>query len=367
MGKPLIIDNWLLQDIGHSLTNGLERDYASEVVINPVENSHSIVEIPMAGVQIESLLSLLADIVFRDSLALDSAFTDTWADYAMHFLPLLDSGIVRTVPFKMREDDLNVARRYVLSKLCVTSTLREEQRRNEESWAERRVAVDPYLSTVVWGTAGMLARSHIYEAPYSGHPLRNRVIAQTILAAPSRDMVAETLEWVAEEKLRLFETKGKDGSQRIATLVLPLVAIEIIEESNHIHQLIPLAYQFRDKYAKMREWMKSVQIAMDNEDPKGIANYKKTLSAVSKDLDHAMKNEKTGKVSLKIGVGWPSISIPLVTLGDVYKRFGVRAMLNNQIFSRQGEKSLKKLLRLFGEEKSSLGMEVKEYLQRKRG
>lgn len=363
MGSSLIIDNWLLQDIGNCLSHGLEPDSASEIAIDRQDNSHSILDVPSAGVQLEALLEFLVDIVFRDSLVVDSGFVESWAEHQTAFAPLLNSGLVRALPFKAHEDRLREAKRFVLDRLCVTPSLREEQRRNEESWAAGKGPANGYMSAVIWGTAGMLGRSHVYEAPYSGHPLRKRVIEQTILASPSRDAVSETLEWVVEERLRLFETKAKDGSQRTATLVLPPVAIEIIEESKDIDQLIPIAYQLRDKYAKVREWMKSIQIAMDTEDPKGITKYKKTLSAVSKDLDRAMGNTEVGKISLKIGIGWPSISIALGTLDDVIKKFGIRAMLNNQIFSPQGEKSIKKLLRMFDEETSGLGLSAQEYLR----
>lgn len=363
MGNSLIIDNWLLQDVGNCLSDGLSSGGSSEIKISQTSDSHSIYDVPSAGVQLEALLGLLVDIVFRDSLVVDSEFTNTWTAYQNTFAALLRPGLVQALPFRLHDDRLRDAKRFVLDRLCVTPTLREAQKRNEESWATRKVAEDPYMSAVIWGTAGMLSRSHVFQAPYSGHPLRKRVMEQTVLAMPSRDMVAETLEWLTDERLRLYETKSNDGSQRTAALVLPPVAIEIIEESRDINQLIPIAYQLRDKYAKMREWMESIQTAMDTEDSKEIAKYKKTLHAVSKDLNRAMGDTDIGKVNLKIGWGWPSISISVGTLNDVMKKFGMRAMLNNQIFTGHGEKSIKKLLRMFGEEKSGIGLSAQAYLR----
>lgn len=363
MGSALIIDNWLLQDIGSCLSHGLDLGSSSEIAIDRQDNSHAILDVPSAGVQLEALLDFLVHIVFRDSLVVDSGFVESWAGHQTAFSPLLNSGLVRALPFKAHEDRLRETKRFVLDRLCVTPSLREEQRRNEESWAAGKGPANGYMSAVIWGAAGMLGRSHVYEAPYSGHPLRKRVIEQTILASPPRDAVSETMEWMAEERLRLFETKAKDGSQRTAMLVLPPVAIEIIEESRDTDQLIQIAYQLREKYAKVREWMKSIQIAMDTEDSKGMAKYKKTLSAVSKDLDRAMGNTDVGKISLKIGIGQPSVSIVLGTLDDVVKKFGMRAMLNSQIFSPQGEKSIKKLLCMFDEDISCLGLSVQEYLR----
>lgn len=363
MASALMIDNWLLQDIGGCLSQGLSRESASEIAIHRADDSHSISDVLEAGVQIEALLGLLVDIALRDSIVVDSAFTNTWSDSASHFAMLLSQGIVRPLPLGAYEERLRESKRYALEQLCVTSSLREAQQKNEQSWVARKEAVDPYMSAVLWGTAGMLSRSHVFEAPYSAHPLRKRVIEQTILASPSRDAVAETLEWMKGERLRLYETKVTKGRQRTAALVLPPIAVEIIEEATDVYGLISTAYQLRGKYAAMREWMRTVQTAIECENAKEIAKYKRALDAVSKDLNRAMGKSDGGKITLKIGMGWPSISIPVGTLDGVMKNFGLRAMLNNQIFTGQGEKSVKKLLRMFGEEKTRIGMSVQQYLR----
>jgi hypothetical protein len=363
MGNALIIDNWLLQDIGGCLSQGLSRESASEIAIHRADDSHTIRDVPEAGVQIEALLGFLVDIVLRDSIVVDSAFTNTWADYKNYYAILLGQGLMRLLPLGEYDERLKESKQYALEQLCVTSTLREAQQKNERSWAARKEAENPYMSNVIWGTAGMLSRSHVFEAPYSGHPLRKRVIEQTVLASPSRDAVAEILEWMSGERLHLYETKVTKGLQRTAALVLPPIAVEIIEESTDIVGLITTAYQLRDKYAGMREWMRSIQTAIECENPTEMAKYKKTLEAVSKDLNRAMGKNDTGKITLKIGMGWPSISILVGTFDDVMKKFGMRAMLNDQIFTGHGEKSVKKLLRMFGEEKSKIGLSVQQYLR----
>ena len=362
MGNKLIIDNWLLQDIGSCFSSGLSDDIASELVINRAANVHSFLDIPMAGVQIEALLEFLVDIVLRDSIILDSAFTDAWSEYDSVFSILLSQGLIRTLNLFAHEDKLGEPRKYSVGQLCVTSSLREAQQKNEESWASIGEADDQYISQIIWGTAGMLSRSHVFEAPYSGHPMRKRVIEQTIFANPLRDSVSTTQEWINDQRLRLFDIEKKHGLQRTASIVLPPISVEIIEESSCIEDLILVAYQLRDKYTPMREWMRTVQKAMESEDAKSIAKYKKTLNSVSKDLDRSIGKTNTGSVSLKIGLGWPSLSIPL-PLDGVVKKFGIRAMLNNQIFSSQGEQSVKKLLRMFDVGGTSLGLSAQEYLR----
>lgn len=365
MGNALIIDNWLLQDIGSCLSDGLSSDSASELVVEHSHDGHSFRDVPMAGVQVEALLEFLVDIVLRDSIILDSAFVNTWSKYESVFSTLLNQGLMRDLDLYAHEEKLIEPRKFAVEQLCVTSSLREAQKKNEQSWAAANVADDQYLSQVIWGTAGMLSRSHVFEAPYSGHPLRKKVIEQTILSISQRDAVAQVQEWINEERIRLFDVKGNNGLRRTAALILPPIAIEIIEESNDVGELISVAYQLRDKYAPLREWLRTVQEAMESEDPKKITKYKKTLNAVSKDLKRAMGSTNYGNVSLKIGLGWPSISIP-VNLDGVMKKFGMRSILNNQIFTLQGEKSLRRLLRMFDEESSRIGLSAQEYLRASR-
>ncbi len=364
MGSSLLIDNWLLQDIGNCLTQGLNEGSSSEIVIDQLEDKHTVVDVTSAGVQLEGLLGLLADIVFRDSIVVDSGFTDAWEHNQDAFAVLFNSGLVRALPFRAHENGLNDARQFALERLCVTSTLHEAQKRNEESWAAGKAQENKYMSAVIWGTAGMLGRSHVFEAPYSGHPLRKRILEQSLLASPSRDLVSETLEWLAEERLRLFETAVKNGRQKTATITLPPVIIEIIEEAQDIHDLVPIAYQLRDKYAKMREWMRSVQAAIESEDSTGITKYKQTLHSVAKDLSRALGDNEKGKITFTMGFTELGVSIPIGTLDDVKKRFGIRATLNNQIFSPQGEKSVQKLLRMFDVVGTNLGLTAQEYLRK---
>lgn len=363
MGNTLLVDNWMLQDLSDCLANGLSTEDASALVIDRLTDSHSAQDVPMAGVQIEALISFLVDIVLRDSIILDSGFANAWSENESTFAPVLQNGLMRPIDLFAYEDRLKDPRKVALGQLCVTSSLLKAQQENEKSWESVGVAANQYMSQIVWGTAGMLSRSHVFEATYSGHPLRKRLLEQTMLSTEPFDVVGETLEWMNDERLRLFDIRAKQGLQRTAMLILPPIAIEVIHEANDISQLLPIAYQLRDKYAKVREWMKSIQIAMDSDDPKGVIKYKKTLDAVSRDLDRAIKNTDSGNTSLKVGIGWPSVSFSVGTFDNIAKCFGMRAMLSNQVFSPKGEKSMKKLLRMFDEEKSSIGLSVQEYLR----
>lgn len=321
-------------------------------------------EIPTACVQVDALISLLLEVVLRDSIFVDASFTSTWQESQECFLPLIHGGLIRPVPFLSQVDVLREPTKIIVNELCTTSTLRDVQRQNEISWERERKAKDRYMSSVIWGTAGMLSRSHVFEVPYSGHPLRRRVIEQTLMRQKP-DPVLQTLGWIQRERLRIFETRNNGGTQRQAILVLPPILIDVIEEASDVNDLLLTAIQLREKYRLLREWLRTVESAIEAEDAKKVAKYQRTLNALTKDVDRSMALSEGGKISTRIGFGYPSLSITLGTFEGVLKRFGVRAMLNKLVFTARGEKSLNKLLRMFGESKSSaLGLSVLRYLSR---
>ncbi len=106
MESSLIIDNWLLQDIGSCLANGLSDDEPSEIIIDKQTDSHSIVGVSSAGIQIEALLELLTNIVLRDKLIVDANFVSTWNPYVKYFEKLSNAGILRPLELLKYEDRL---------------------------------------------------------------------------------------------------------------------------------------------------------------------------------------------------------------------------------------------------------------------
>lgn len=364
MQGGLLADNWLFQEVGQCLHDGLSADTYSEVMIDIGQDSHSLRDVPAACIQISALVSLLVEIVLRDVIVVDEKFVTTWSDTRAHFLALTSGNLVRAVPFLNQGDRLREPTKIIVNQLCATSTLRHIQGQNEVSWAKANSAHDPYMSAVLWGAAGMLSRSHVFEVPYSGHPLRKRIIEQAVMRQPT-DVVSHFSAWIEKERLRIFETHKEGAIQRQATLILPPVVIDIIEEATDPKQLLSTALQVREKYSKLREWLRTIESAMESEDPKAISKYQRTLELVAKDVSRAVGPSDIGQVSARIGFDYPSVNINLGTFDGVLKRFGTRAMLNKIVFAKQGEKSLGKLLRMFGESRSSgVGLSVINHLLR---
>lgn len=364
MSTALMTDNWLLQNVASCLKNGLDDDQASLLVIDQPRDTHVYKDVSAAGMQLEALLSFVSDIVLRDEILVDQDFGGGWLKYKDLFSELLGSGLLRRVDFLSHEARLVEPREAMVSVLCTTSSLREAQKKNELAWAERKEVVDNYTSQVLWGGAGMLSRSHVFEVAYSGHPARKRLFDQVLNPVARRDIVSETLNWMISQRLRLFQSQNKVGKFTSVNMSLPLVAIDVINEASDISQLIPIAIQMREKHKKLREWLKAVQVAVDSEDVGAITKYKKTLDAVGRDLDRAIGDKEDRSLSISVGLTGVSVSKKVLNIDSVLKNFGVRAELGKYVFAPQGVDALYKLLRLFGHNKSGLGILALDYLMR---
>jgi hypothetical protein len=364
MTNGIIIDNWLLQDVGDCLANGLYQNDVSEIVINTEKDAHSFKDVPHAGIQIEGLLDFLGDIVLRDSIYFDSKFMNTWEDTAPVFSAVTKTGLMRPVAFLEREHLLNEPRKVMVDILCVTTSLKMAQKENEISWGQNRRTKDSFMSSLIWGTAGFLSRSHVFEAPYHGHPSRKRLLDQTLFLPPTPDAVSELKEWVSSERLRIFQMKTPNGVMRRAHLVLPPISIEILNEAQSISELIPIAYQKRDKYRHVREWLKEIQTSLDSGNANPAVKFKKKLMAISRDLDGALGMRDEMPISLGFTYGFPDVSVEIPVMSGIRKRFGMSATLKKMLFTNRGTDALKHLLIMFGEERKDMELKVQSYLQR---
>ena len=173
MTRDAIVDNWSLQHISDLLANGISGSAVS--VVNVSGNDHKYIDILEGAIQTEALFDLLTEIVLRDEIIIDSAFTDTWDLDNDSFDPLTRSGLLRKVPFLDNEEQFADFREFIVDRLCVTDSLRKAHADNVDCWSLSKETPDPYLASVLWGGAGMVARSWTFESPYCPHPLRRRL------------------------------------------------------------------------------------------------------------------------------------------------------------------------------------------------
>jgi len=363
METKLLIDNWMLQDVKQALENGLSEDISGEISIDTLNDTHDFNSVPHAVFQIDALLSLLTNIVLRDHLIVDDKFTYVWESGHGSLQTLKSTAIIKPYDFLSSEEKISGPRKIIVEDLCVTKSIRAVQSKNERFWEERRQSADEHMSALVWGSAGYLARSHVYETPYLGCPFRQALIRQTKFVGVTGDAVSNVEYILNTKRAKLFQKLSINRSVKYGTFNLPPVAIEIIGDSNNSGQLITIAIQLREKYKKLRYWLGEYQQVLDSENTLKIKQYVNILESIARDIDSHYPNKSDDSVKLSLGTSWLNLSTPVSNLVEkAQNKFGVRAMLSNIVYAERGEKSLKKLLNMFGEKNTMLSTAVYQHL-----
>lgn len=270
---------------------------------------------------------------------------------------LVEAGIVIPRDFRQRIPSLTEMTDRMIQHVCTTSSMRAIQAQNSAGFRASGAAgvPHPFESMLMWGTVGYLARAHSERLVYSGHPLRSRVLSQTVFRLEP-DAVAHTHEWVRAQRVRLIESLLPARGSRVANFILPPVAVEVVEASSSISQLVSIALQMRNAFAPLRSWLSRFQKAIEDEDPRSLMMHNRDLSAVA-DAITAMKNSgQYGTTDLEMRVNWIEQGAPTA------RPPSARALLGHLTLAPSGKSTLKKLLRLMGEERSSLGQATLEYL-----
>jgi hypothetical protein len=356
MPNLLMIDNWSLEEVCSLLLGGVSTHSIEEIAFDPRRQKHLFRQTPESIIQFDALLQLLSDLVLRDELVVDDRYATGWCFPSSPMLPLQSESVVKLYPFLSSAAQLAEPRKVMLDELCITQSLKDLQDQNDVLWKEKR-EYGP-CSAVIWGGASMLARSHVLQMPYTGHPLRQRLIKQTALVAPRASATDKVMDVINTERTRLFQQIGASGVRTYANFNLPPVAVEVINNSQTADELIPVALQLRDKYSKVRKWLTTYEQAYADEDTKQLIKHKKKLDSVAKSIDALQVPKSGGTTNLSIGVSWLRLSWSGNPLEAVQNKFGVRAAISELILASQGQTAFKKLLSFFDEENSKLGLEV---------
>ena len=344
MSSTTIIDNWSLQHVDQLLVDGASGDDVSVIGISGDEHRYD--DIPEAIVQTEALFELLTQIVLKDEVLVDAKFTNTWDAQETPLLDLYRAKTVRPVPFTDQEQYFAELRSHLVDRLCVTSSLRNAQDENEKSWAAFRRADNPFLSAVLWGGAGMLARSFYFQTPYCPHPLRRRLMieAGVLLDGPR---AFDRLQNVIRTK-RLDIVRGASSEDPLFALhaILPPIPVEVINESSSPSRFIETALGLREEYRPLRDWLREAEIAIDRGDLRSIQKMENTLDRIGTAGLVDFFASDTG-TSTSISFSNFNITIP-INLTAARNTFGVRAMMNRMVFSESGHSALSRYCRLLG-------------------
>ena len=299
--------------------------------------------------QLAALVDMLSNIILRDDLHLDLNFLDHWAPYNEIFRPVSDAGLVLLTSPIIQGSEIDQGTAFIVKELCVTPGLKRIQSINEKHFAAHRQSKYEYQSQIMWGGAGMLARSSVNRIPYVGHPLRQHFFESTGALNPQRDLVKDVVQLVKEKRASIYAMTTSTMNVKHAQVYLPAVAVEAIMEADSSADLLRIAIDLRDKHKRLRKWFGTFREALDKEDTGQVAQHQKQLNLLVRDIDRMVGRSSSPSFSVGMSASGPSASLPIGEWArNFFSRFQVRHDLMKQVKAPSSEVAMKKLKRLFG-------------------
>lgn len=357
MTQSRISDNWSLQDISNLFSEGLESSLSEEIVFT--KGQHSYRPVVNAIIQTEALFDFLTDLILCDEILVDEKFTSSWERFNSPILEAKEHGIVCAYPFLQDAEMIAGPRDKIVENICSTQSLREAHQRNVEEWGKNGRVLDEVLSAILWGGAGMCARSFVFEKSYTPHPLRKRLFINSGFMLPVEDSRHQLTTFISDKKVNVSRKLYGNDSLCSSYINIPAIPIRIIQESSTADQIISTALEMRDDFKPLRNWLSKFQSAMSAEDLEGLIKYRKQLDSVSEHIDKKIGyGSYNSPVSMEIGVGIFKISVSGNPVEYIKNQFGIRATLNKLILGGSGKSELQKFIKMFGGEKTKIGYEI---------
>lgn len=356
MGQSVLADNWSLQDIAQLLDKGIPDD-TSSYLRAPVDAPHHELPVASGVIALEALFDFLTDIVLRDQIIVDQAFSYVW-NRSQIFSQLEERHVLKQYPFLPKEEQLAGPRAEILKRLLVSESLKQAQRENEQSYAQSGQSVHGYLGSVLWGGAGMLARATVFEVPYSPHPIRRDFMRNSGVGLPSNSAVANITSVIREERAVVrHATRGGDALHNLQLEIDP-IPVMVIAEAGSASDLIPVAFQLRNEFRSLRDWLGEYQNALLSDSFASVKAQHDLLRSVRQHVRAKISGSWLDRASLTTGMTSVNLSVESRPINWVFNRFGVRSVLNDLIFRPGGRPQLAKLLGFFGHSDSALGAEI---------
>lgn len=363
MPNRVLIDNWTLQNAGELLCNGLTGDTADDLLLSPNGESFRYEETSADVIRFETLCQLLNTIVLADELYVDNQFTASWAEFTP-LNALRDDCILIAKPLRQAMDSWVERREAMAEELCGRGALRKVHAENKRSFAATGQSVDDLAGQLIWGGAGMLARAEFLGVPYVPHPARQRLFSQARFLCGPSSAEKQLTDFVHAERLRV--SRAADETGLLASVHVPPVALEAIERSTTIADVVKTAIGLRSDFEELRRWLSGFQQALDREDLPEILKCQRMLQSVARHVSSRLSSAIVGDTTVQLGFSWLKIATKIGSPANwTRNRFGIRAQLNRLIVGRAGRKSVKTFLKLLGEENSQNGQVIeREFLRR---
>lgn len=361
MSQSVISDNWSLQNISELFVEGINPDVTHFITPNTETDSHVYEEIPSAVIGIEALFDLITDVILRDQILVEEKYASAWFNKNSPLNKLAEQSVVRAFPFLNDAQRIAGPRDEFVSRLCMTSSLKQEHQENVAEWTSTRTTPHGYLSQTIWGGAGMLARAFVYEKGYTPHPVRKRLFQKSGIALSDSDAVLRACSTVNEKRasIRALQASGHEiYSLHVNMEPLP---IKVIRESSCLADIPTIALQMRNEYVELRNWLGLYQQSVSAGDYKDIQKHQKVLASISRYVDAVMGKTSPDAVTFTAGIDILKTAFKGSPINTLKNQFGVRSMINKLILGASGDKELKKLLKFFEHHNTSIGLKVLEH------
>lgn len=358
----VVADNWSLQVVAQALSDGLELGEASLLEVDKEAGSHGYRNVPAGAIAIEAIFDLISDVVLREQIWVDEKFHQAWKGKNTSLEQLLGEKVVVPFRFLGQPQELDEPRRFFVSKLCVTDALKQAQLENEEGWIRNGIAPHPYLSQVIWGGAGMLARALVYGHAYTPFPARRRLMVDAgVVWAP--DAARHLRDLISEKQARMSVLES--GGSRLTQLRVngAEIAALAIRESSTPQDLFKVALQLRQEYTELRGWLTEYQHALEVNDVSATRRCQKLLRSASAFVEARLGQREASGPTFTIGLGLMQFSLQGSPLEGLLNRIGVRAQINRLMFGQTSSQDLAKLLQIFGQRTRSTGLKIAEHFQ----
>lgn len=355
MTQSKIIDNWSLQEITNIFINGLTPVQTSEISISNGQHSYS--SISSAVIQTEALFDFLTNLVLCDEILVDSDFTSVWDESKSPIFTASEKGILVSHPFLKKPEKIDELRERILEHICSTQSLIEAHKKNVVSWEKTRQTPDNILAAILWGGAGMCARSFVFEKSYTPHPLRRRFFINSGFMSPEEDAFHKIETFINDQKVKIIRKIHGEDSLSSASVNIPPIPLRVIQESDSLDLMISTAIQMRDDFREFRAWLNSLQEAMSSGDIRKLLKNRKELDSVSLYIDNKIGYGSTkNPVSMQAGIGIFKMSFQGNPIEHLKNQFGVRTTLNKLIFSPTGKAEIRKYAKMLGENNTEIGL-----------
>lgn len=361
MEHAAIADNWSLQSVLELLGQGLSNDDASLIVVEHEKDSYRYEEVPSAVIAFEALFDLIADLVLRDQIWVDEKFADSWLGHGSELDAAAAEGVILPFRFLAQPQELNAPRDEFVSRLCATSALHRDHAANVQDWVSSQTTPHRYLSQVLWGGAGMLARAVVYDRPYTPHPVRRRFLASAGIGLGLTDSTKRVTQLIQEKRASIRVAQSGPDQMLSLNVLLPAFASQVIRDSRTPSDLMKVALQLRVEHGELRSWLNEYQSALQTGDFEDVQRYESVLRSVSRYVDSKMGSNDSDAPSFTVGIDMLKIAIKGDPINRLRNQFGVRASINKLIFSGSRNSDLQKLLALFGERTSAVGLKVTDH------